>query len=600
MNRNRRNSLSALFLLVVAVFVGGCSQETPEILANGTLRLSIGHVAQKVESRATPSQLGKPLAAMFNLKIQRSGSQTCCYDGKFVEELSVNIGTYDITAYYGENVILGKDAPYYEGVATALIEEGVSTSVSIPCRVANALISVSFGRDEEERARFDKFYTNYGFMVRIANHSLAITNEDKGASIYFPAGSSPTLVFFGTLRENDKVVSCEMTSDAIPEVFAAADHAMITLTLPDPESAMDVDISKVEVETVTIEETIPLSWLPVPVATAEHTYDAAGNLVGTDVNLSSSYPGIQWRTVLTNASDEAVRVIEGMGELQLSYDKSPEYPYLPSGDYKAVYYAMQGEIAKEISSCEFCVGKPELKVTVDGYSSYTKYLEGDIDGANACDGNSVYDISVALNVSEALLSKYTNSITFKFDSFDAESVVAGKNKFVRTEPYANQAARFEPYRLTGNATFDGVSVSSYKDFYITGLPVTFAPPTVASGWANGSNATFSSGEVKIGGNSGNITYKGFAIPAGVPVTLGYKYKLRAGATLLSTNKFTVTAENLEVFSQSLRGNLLSAKEETYEGVKAFTPTTQTTTIKCVNNSSSGASTIYYFTFKYSN
>lgn len=593
MNRNRRNSLSALFLLVVAVFVGGCSQETPEILTNGTLRLSIGHVAQKVESRATPSQLGKPLAAMFNLKIQRSGSQTCCYDGKFVEELSVNIGTYDITAYYGENVILGKDAPYYEGVATALIEEGVSTSVSIPCRVANALVSVSFGRNEEERARFDKFYANYGLMVRIANHSLAITNEDKGASIYFPAGSSPTLVFFGSLRENGEVVSCEMTSDAIPEVFAAADHAIITLTLPDPESAMDVDISKVEVETVTIEETIPLSWLPVPVAVAEHSYDAAGNLVGTDVSLSSSYPGIQWRTVLTNASDEPVRVMEGIGELQLSYDKSPEYPYLPSGDYKAIYYAMQGEAAKEISSCEFSVGKPELKVTVGGYSSYTKYLEGDVDGANACGGNSVYDLSVALNVSEALLTKYAYSFTFKYASGYTENVEAGKNSFFR-ESVENQVASSDPYRLSANATFDGVSVDAHKDFYITGLPVKFAPPSTANGWAKASGSvSFNSGEARL--ENGSISNSNFAIPAQTKVTMDYNVKIRAGG-LWTSNKLTITLGNNEMFSKSLSGGLLG-KEESYNDSKSVTLSSQALMLKCSNTKS--YSNITSLTLKYS-
>lgn len=593
MNRNRRNSLSALFLLVVAVFVGGCSQETPEILTNGTLRLSIGHVAQKVESRATPSQLGKPLADMFNLKIQRSGSQTCCYDGKFVEELSVNVGTYDITAYYGENVILGKDAPYYEGVATALIEEGVSTSVSIPCRVANALVSVSFGRNEEERARFDKFYANYGLMVRIANHSLAITNEDKGASIYFPAGSSPTLVFFGSLRENGEVVSCEMTSDAIPEVFAAADHAIITLTLPDPESAMDIDISKVEVETVTIEETIPLSWLPVPVAIAEHSYDAAGNLVGTDVSLSSSYPGIQWRTVLTNASDEPVRVMEGIGELQLSYDKSPEYPYLPSGDYKAIYYAMQGEVAKEISSCEFSVGKPELKVTVGGYSSYTKYLEGDVDGANACGGNSVYDLSVALNVSEALLAKYAYSFTFKYASGYTEDVEAGKNSFFR-ESVENQVASSDPYRLSANATFDGVSVDAHKDFYITGLPVKFAPPSTANGWTKASGSvSFNSGEAKL--ENGSISNSNFAIPAQTKVTMDYNVKIRAGG-LWASNKLTITLGNNEMFSKSLSGGLLG-KEESYNDSKSVTLSSQALMLKCSNTKS--YSNITSLTLKYS-
>ena len=158
MNNNKRNILYLLISLFTMAIMGACSQEQIDTLANGTLRLSIGHAAPKVETRATPAQLGKPLADKFSLRIQRSGSSIVFYDGKFVSDLEVKIGTYDITAYYGEDVVIGKDAPYYEGVATALIEEDKSTSVTIPCRVANALVSVEFGRDEEERASFDKFY----------------------------------------------------------------------------------------------------------------------------------------------------------------------------------------------------------------------------------------------------------------------------------------------------------------------------------------------------------------------------------------------------------------------------------------------------------
>ena len=174
---NKRYILSVLISLFVAVFMGGCSQEEMDSLANGTLRLSIGYAAQKTETRATPTQLGKPLADKFNLRVQRTGSDIVFYDGKFVEDLEVKVGTYDITAYYGENVTIGKDAPYYEGVASAVIEEDKSTSVTIPCRVANAMVSVAFGRDEEERERFDRFYMDYGLIVKVGDYSLALTKE---------------------------------------------------------------------------------------------------------------------------------------------------------------------------------------------------------------------------------------------------------------------------------------------------------------------------------------------------------------------------------------------------------------------------------------
>ena len=590
----RRYIVYAFLPLFLGLCLAGCSQEEVVSFANGTLRLSIGHVSQSTETRATPSQLGKPLVERFKLKVQRAGSERVFYDGAFVDNLELNVGTYDITAYYGEDVFLGKDCPYYEGVATATIEADQSASVTIPCRVANALVSVVFGRDEEERARFDRFYKDYGLRVRIGNHSVDLPSDEAKQSIYFPAGSEPTLIFYGTLKEFDRVVTCELQSSDLPTIYEAAEHAIVTLTLPDPESALTINISKVEVETVTIEETIPISWLPAPVVTAQHRYDDAGYLQGTDVEFSNSYPGMPWRAVVTNAAGVAVRSIEAGDVLLSSYDSSSEYPYLPSGDYKATYYIIDGTSATEVSSVTFSLGKPDLKLLVGGYTSYTKFLEGDIDGANACDGKTVYDVLVSLNVAERVLAKSDYTFTFRYGSGYTENVEAGKNRFYR-DAVTNQTASFDPYRLEANVTFDGISLNNAKDFYITGLPATYAPPT-ASDWTATSNVTFSGSEVKLNGNNTSITNTGFAIPAQTKVAMDYDVKIRAGA-VYSTTKFTITIGSTEVFSQSLRGSLISEKTGDYSGSKTYTSSSQTTTIKCT--SSKQYTSIYSLSLKYS-
>ena len=590
----RRYIVYAFLPLFLGLCLAGCNQEEVVSFANGTLRLSIGHVSQSTETRATPSQLGKPLVERFKLKVQRAGSERVFYDGAFVDNLELNVGTYDITAYYGEDVFLGKDCPYYEGVATATIEADQSASVTIPCRVANALVSVVFGRDEEERARFDRFYKDYGLRVRIGNHSIDLPSDEAKQSIYFPAGSEPTLIFYGTLKEFDRVVTCELQSSDLPTIYEAAEHAIVTLTLPDPESALTINISKVEVETVTIGETIPISWLPAPVVTAQHHYDDEGYLQGTDVEFSNSYPGMPWRAVVTNAAGVAVRSIEAGDALLSSYDSSSEYPYLPSGDYKATYYIIDGTSATEVSSVTFSLGKPDLKLIVGGYTSYNKFLAGDIDGANACDGKSVYDLFVSLNVAETVLAKNDYTFTFRYGSGYTENVEAGKNRFYREE-LTNQAASFDPYRLEANVTFDGVSLNANKDFYITGLPAMYAPPT-ASDWTATSNVTFSGSEVKLNGNNTSITNTGFAIPAQTKVAMDYDVKIRAGA-VYSTTKFTITIGSTEVFSQSLKGSLLSEKTSDYSGSKTYTSSSQTTTIKCT--SSKQYTSIYSLSLKYS-
>lgn len=589
----RRYIVFALLPLLMVILLGGCSEESMTSFVNGTLHLSIGQVSQKTETRATPSQLGKPLVDRFKLKIQRIGNGYASYEGVFVDNLELNVGTYDIMVYYGENVALGKDCPYYEGSATATIEEDQSTSVTIPCRVANALVSVVFGRDEAECARFDKFYKDYGLRVRIGNHSIDLASDEARQSIYFPAGSEPTLIFYGTLREDDRVVSCELQSDDLPIIYEAAEHAIVTLTLPDPESALSINISKVEVETVTISETIPLSWLPAPVVTAQHHYDDAGYLQGTDVEFSNSYPGMPWRAVVTNADGVTVRSLDAGDTFLSSYDSSSEYPYLPSGDYKATYYIVDGASPIEVSNVMFSVGKPDLKLTIGGYTSYTKYLEGDVDGANACDGKTVYDLLVELNVAELVLAKNDYTFTFRYGAGYTENVEAGKNRFY-SETLTNQTASIDPYQLVSNVTFDGVSLSASRDFYVTGLPVTYAPPKTADGWSKASGTvSFNAGEAKL--ENGSISNSSLAIPAQMKVTMDYNVKIRAGG-LWSSNKLTITLGNDEMFSKSLSGGLVG-KEESSQDSKTVTLTSQALMLKCTTTKS--YSNIYSLSLKYS-
>ena len=583
--------------------MGACSQEEIDTLANGTLRLSIGHAGSKAETRATPAQLGKPLADKFNLRVQRSGSDMVFYEDKFVSYLELKVGTYDITAYYGEDVVIGKDAPYYEGVATALIEEDKSTSVTIPCRVANALVSVIFGRDEVERKRFERFYTDYGLIVKVGDHSLALTADEVESSIYFPAGSIPTLIFYGTLKENDELVWCELSSTSLPIPFAAADHAIVTLNLPDPESALNVDITKVEVVTESMVETIPLSWLPISTATAQHHYDSQGILMGTDVIFSNSYPRMQWKAVVTNAKGEELRTVSGTGELKSTYDSSSDWPYLPSGDYKATFYLEDEGTFNKVGSRDFSVGKPELKLLLGGYSSYTKYLEGDIDAANGCDRKTIYDISVMFNVSEALLARLPYTFTFQYASKAIEKVTAGKNTFKMSEPLSNQAVSLTPYRLKADASFDGVSVNNYKDFHITGLPVSYAPPKESTGWKAGTDyVTFSDGEVKLGERGWlddhydeYIYNRDFAIPKFTLVALDYDimiYPATIGTTLMISLG--------EDFLLSKREDGGSFNEHPYSGSTMVELSDDAVELNCLNSygGSMTYSCIYSLSLKY--
>lgn len=567
-------------LLLMTSLLASCVQEDGLSLANGKLHLSIGKVSTQTESRATPSELGKPLAEHFHLKIQRQGSQYTTYEGAFQKEISVNIGTYDITATYGEDVIIGRDTPYYIGTAEAIVNKDASTTVSIPCKVGNALVSVAFGKNQDENARFDKFYEEYGLLVHIGNYSMGIDKEQTASSIYFPAGSQPQFYFYGTLKsDNGRMVSIELNHKNLPDVFHAADHAKLTLTLPDPESALGVNISKAEVTTVQLDETIPLSWLPVSTVIPTHQYNEDKMLVGTNLTFSNNYPGMEWKAVVTNTNGETVRTVTGSGALFSEYKSSSDWPYLPAGKYKATYYLVKEDGENKVSSREFIVGQPTLTAKAEGYTSYDKYLSRDIDAANAADGYTLYEPQVSVNISPSLTAnpRYNYQMTYRFN---------GETKTTTTniQNIGNKKldARLAAYQLSMNVQFAGEQVAANNDFYITGIPFMFAPPTTST-WEKDGDVTDDGDYARMGrwnGGSQSLTYTKVAIPEGTRISLDYKFKPNAGAV---STTFTISAGNQTLVS----GKANSYQNPTYEGVQPVTISPDATYIRCHNSYGAG-------------
>ena len=567
-------------LLLMTSLLVGCVQEDGLSMANGKLHLSIGKISAQTESRATPSELGKPLAEQFQLKIQRQGSQYTTYEGAFQEEFSIKVGTYDITATYGEDVIIGRDTPYYIGTTEAIVNKDASTTASIPCKVGNALVSVFFGKNQDETARFDKFYEEYGLLVQIGNYSMGINKEQTASSIYFPAGSQPLFYFYGTLKsDNGRMVSIELNHKNLPDVFHAADHAKLTLTLPDPESALGVNISKAEVTTVQLDETIPLSWLPVSTVIPTHQYNEDKMLVGTNLTFSNNYPGMEWKAVVTNTNGETVRTVTGSGALFSEYKSSSDWPYLPAGKYKATYYLVKEDGENKVSSREFIVGQPTLTAKAEGYTSYDKYLSRDIDAANAADGYTLYEPQVSVNISPSLAAnpRYGYQMTY---TFNGETNTTTNN--IQNIGNKKLDARLAAYQLSMNVQFAGEQVAANNDFYITGIPFMFAPPTTST-WEKDGDVTDDGDYARMGrwnGGSQSLTYTKVAIPTGTQLSLDYKFKPNAGAV---STTFTISAGNQTLVS----GKANSYQNPTYEGVQAVTISPDATYIRCHNSYGAG-------------
>lgn len=584
---------------VCALLLSACTSDVLSIAdGQGKLRLSLLDISS--ETRSTPAALGVPAATDFQLSIVNSAGRAV-YDGAFTdEELSVPVGTYTVTVSYGDNPLLGIDAPYYIGQQTVVVNKDATTHAQLTAAVGNALVSAQFGRDAEERERFDRFYSDYALYVNIDGNGIPISKNNNELSVYVRSGSRVTLRFWGKLKlENDRVVTRDLQSDAFPETLSAADHAIVTLSLPDPESALYPDISKVSLESVTLEETIPLSWLPVPQATFAHQY-VNGTLTGTNVTFMETYLGLTWRAVLTNAAGTEVRRVEGTGNLTSAYTSSTDWPYLPKGKYKATYYIISATngTAKLVSSREFMVDAPSISVSVGGYSSYTKYLEGDIAAANACDRLTVYDPSVAVSIDRSLLlnSHYTYTFTYSYDGSSATAVASGLNSY-HFNNFTNQAVRGTTYVLRANATFDGVTASAQKEFRITGLPANFNPPSESNGWSKTTGTVnFESSYVQFGSGAWTNPHSmqntsWVNIPKDTYICMDYNIELNQGTV---STTFTATAGG-QILVQS--------SSETLKGTSETIQTTSNITVlDCESSWGSGTTNAkaYQLHYKYAN
>lgn len=315
------NKVKFLVATLLGVLFVACSEEENLSQTGKTGFLVSLAEDVKVDSRKTPEELGKPAASQFKLKITNQTTGSELYSGSYTEDLiPVSAGMYEIEATYGDNLVLALDAPYYKGTAEADLADGESKTVQVNCKVANALASVEF--DNSGTNTFESQFVSYG--VRVSVNTSVTTLPNDGKSAYYRAGSMPVFTFVGTLRNGGgvKEVPLENSSLSDPSTFAAAQHCRITLKLIDAAPGLRVEISKVEVNSVTINETIPLEWLPKPKVTAEGFTDNTLFMYETETptakfnfNLSSALQELKFTLNLADETYQSLNKTYTLSEL---------------------------------------------------------------------------------------------------------------------------------------------------------------------------------------------------------------------------------------------------------------------------------------------
>ncbi len=262
--------------VLAVIALSGCSDDLSVQPDGVMLQVEIVDVATAVDTRAVPAELPQPVQEQFYLRVCQENGYAV-YDNAFASEIGPFApGKFVVTAMAGDNR-LALDAPYYEGSIETYIYKGVEHRIRIPARVANSLVSVQYA--DANVSEMDSRFQRYAISFSLDGNAVELAGSAPAQSAYFPAGSKPEIAFQATKTDGSTVSFSLDNTLAAYFPLAAGEHARITLSL----NADRVEIAKVEVEQVTINETVPQSWLPKP-KTTQTGFGIDGSLTNVETN----------------------------------------------------------------------------------------------------------------------------------------------------------------------------------------------------------------------------------------------------------------------------------------------------------------------------
>lgn len=306
-------------LSITLALLTACGNEQEQALAESGqgFLVSLSDEAG-IGTRATPAEIGKPVASQFNLQIHRQTTGKDIYNGPFTDKtINATTGMYTLTATCGEDASLAIDAPFYKGSVEAEVVAGETTNVIIPCSVANSLISVSYTNPEI----FEQIYSSYGVKVQVGDRFVTLPG-DGTQSAYFPANAADVKAFFmaTTLSGNEVEFQLEELAAKLP--LKAADHAILHLSA----NNTGLDVTCVEVKQETVSETVPDNWLPkpkvgnLPGGTTHMEYIETNTAADALLPITSSKP-LQDAELALNLKDENLQQYNGTYTLSALTDE---------------------------------------------------------------------------------------------------------------------------------------------------------------------------------------------------------------------------------------------------------------------------------------
>ena len=332
-----------------------------------------------------------------------------------------------------------------------------------------------------------------------------------------------------------------------------------------------------------------MAFKEAPKVTYAHVNsDIDGKFAGTAITLSNANISDGETTVtIKNADGVIYRELKYDSRDNITFEVTENMPYLPAGSYTAEFKYAVGTKSYGLVSSGFYVDAPGASrftlTLAEPVTSYSKYLAGDIAGANLWTNDKVGNLGASVNISDAVLAQMGVACEFLVDGESKGSTMA-----VSDGAYAASTIENLPmaeHKLTAKINFDGVEINSAeKNFVITGLPHVFA--MTENEFKLSDKCSFENGYIKLGINAvvGERTATSkvsFCVPQDINIKTYTRVKIYAYKPVFKVYDvdFLLKIAGTQVRKQNSNQNT-SGNEYYFEDNGTFTTTAQNVEFKC--------------------
>lgn len=183
----RMNKNYLMLLALVALGLSACRSDERTPSGGGYLAVRVAADNEVVSAASRAEGDGIPDVGDFSLSIAKENGELVSKWDKFsdydAEATVVPVGTYTVSASYGDATTEGFDGLSYVGSTTANVAEGETTDVTIDCTINKARVSISY------TDAFKSYFTSYSAYVSSFRGNKIDYTADETRAAYFTPGN---------------------------------------------------------------------------------------------------------------------------------------------------------------------------------------------------------------------------------------------------------------------------------------------------------------------------------------------------------------------------------------------------------------------------